>query len=51
MVVFVDELVWKRNRFGAEYDNPYGEENVQALRERLELWEKAVRTRRYKNNS
>ena len=46
MVTFVDELVWRRSRMGAIYDNPYSKENVQALRDRLELWENTVRTRR-----
>ncbi|KAF8515297.1 hypothetical protein JB92DRAFT_2915312 [Gautieria morchelliformis] len=46
MVTFVDELVWRRSRIGSVYNNPYSEENVVALRERLELWERTVRTRR-----
>lgn len=46
LVAFVDELVWKRSRFGAPTHDPYGEENVQVLQERLELWERTVRTRR-----
>jgi hypothetical protein len=46
MVTFVDELVWRRSRVGSVYNNPYSEENVLALRERLELWERTVRTRR-----
>lgn len=46
MVTFVDELVWKRSRFGTKYENHYCEENVEALRQRIELWERVVRTRR-----
>lgn len=46
MVPFLDELVWRRSCVGAIYDNPYSEENIQALRDRIELWEKTVRTRR-----
>lgn len=46
LTIFVDELVWRRSRMGAEFDNRFCEENIQSLKERLELWERAVRTRR-----
>ncbi|GJJ15518.1 hypothetical protein Clacol_009796 [Clathrus columnatus] len=40
-VSHVDELVWRRSRLGSKYDNPYGEDNIQALQDRVDLWEKA----------
>ncbi|KAF8512651.1 hypothetical protein BU17DRAFT_69114 [Hysterangium stoloniferum] len=45
LVIFVDELVWRRSRLGSDYDDPHSEENMEALKERLALWEKTVRTR------
>ncbi|KIJ54522.1 hypothetical protein M422DRAFT_240589 [Sphaerobolus stellatus SS14] len=46
LAVFTDELVWRRSRMGAEFENPFCEENIQSLKDRLELWERAVRTRK-----
>ncbi|TDL19726.1 hypothetical protein BD410DRAFT_805578 [Rickenella mellea] len=42
----VDELVWRRSLHTPPHEDPFGEENVHALIERVELWEKAVRIRR-----
>lgn len=43
--LFIDELVWRRSHFGSDYDNPLSHENVEALKDRVELWEHVARRR------
>lgn len=43
----MDELVWRRSKYHEEpnSDSIFGEDNIQALTDRIELWERVARTR------
>lgn len=47
LVSDIDELVWRRSRYtnARRPDDVYGEENAEAVLDRLRVWESAVRTR------